>query len=167
VSLLSDLYSEVILEHYKHPHNVGEMPDATVTEKGYNESCGDDIRLFVKLKDKIIEDVTFVGRGCAISQSSASMMTEALKGKTIDEALSLVEEFKLMITGEKQFPDEGIFEELAALKGVIKLPVRVKCASLSWNTLKLGLTKFRNDTTTSGSMIEGKETHDRDNHDKK
>jgi nitrogen fixation protein NifU and related proteins len=144
VSLLNDLYSEVILEHYKHPHNVGELPDSTVTEKGFNESCGDDVQLFVKLNKDVIEDITFVGRGCAISQSSTSMMTDSLKGKTVKDALALIEEFKQMITGEKEFPDEGIFEELGALKGVVKLPVRVKCASLSWNTLKLGLTKFLN-----------------------
>jgi nitrogen fixation NifU-like protein len=144
VSLLNDLYSEVILEHYKHPHNVGELSDSTVTEKGFNESCGDDVQLFVKLNKDVIEDITFVGRGCAISQSSTSMMTDSLKGKTVKDALALIEEFKQMITGEKEFPDEGIFEELGALKGVVKLPVRVKCASLSWNTLKLGLTKFLN-----------------------
>jgi len=150
---LHDLYTEIILEHYKEPHNVGEIDDADISSAGYNPSCGDDIRLFVKLKDggakgaTMIDDIRFVGKGCAISQASASMMTDRMKGKTLQEAMELVEEFKKMITGEMvamaPSPLENEeFEELSALKGVIKFPIRVKCATLAWNTLKGGLIEY-------------------------
>ena len=142
MSLIRDVYSEVILEHYRNPRNLGALPDPDVTEKGHNESCGDDIELFIKFKDGIIQEVTFEGKGCAISQSSASMMTDLLHGKTVAEAMTLIEDFKLMITGEKPFPETEQFDELAALKGVVKLPIRVKCATLCWNTMRMGLRKY-------------------------
>ncbi len=140
---LYELYSGIILEHYKKPHNVGEIEGADISSKGYNESCGDDIRVFLKLEGEIVKKVAFVGKGCAISQSSASMMTDRMEGMTLSEALDFIEEFSKMITGEKEFPDTEDFEELAGLKGVIKFPIRVKCASLAWNTLKNGIMNYK------------------------
>jgi len=142
VSLLSDLYSEIILEHYKQPHNFGELKGAEIEAKGYNRSCGDDLRIFAKLNDGVIEDVRFMGKGCAISQSSASMMTDGMIGKSLEEVKQFVEEFRKMVRGEKDFPESEGFEELATLKGVKKYPTRVKCASLAWDTLKQGVSNF-------------------------
>ncbi|MBM4167344.1 MAG: SUF system NifU family Fe-S cluster assembly protein [Ignavibacteria bacterium] len=141
---LNELYQTIILEHYKEPHNVGEIANADIETRGYNESCGDDVRLFLKFNnEKKIDEIRFKGKGCAISQSSTSMMTDAIKGKTIDEALLFVDSFKAMMRGEKQFSDDGDYEELSALKGVLEFPVRVKCATLSWNTIRNGLLQFK------------------------
>ena len=141
---LNELYQTVILEHYKFPHNKGELANADVESRGYNESCGDDVRLFINFdNEKKINEIRFSGKGCAISQSSTSMMTDALCGKTLDEALSFVDSFKAMMKGEKQFSDDGDYEELSALKGVLEFPVRVKCATLSWNTVRNGLLQYK------------------------
>jgi nitrogen fixation NifU-like protein len=144
---LNELYQTVILEHYKYPHNKGEVENADIESRGYNESCGDDVRVFVKLStEKKIDDVHFVGKGCAISQASTSMMTDALKGKSVDEAIAFVDNFKAMMKGEKEFLDEGDFEELSAMKGVLEFPVRIKCATLAWNTFRNGLLKWKSNT---------------------
>lgn len=142
MSPLSELYSEIILEHYKHPHNFGELEEADFTTTGYNRSCGDDLRLFVRLKDGAIEHVRFVGKGCAISRSSASMMTDRMVGKTLAEAKAFVEEFLRIIMGERDFPESEEFAELRTLKGVKKFSTRVKCASLAWDTLREGIVDF-------------------------
>lgn len=139
---VNNLYSEIILEHYKEPHNVGELDCPEVHAKGFNESCGDDIRVFAKVKDGIVEEVKFVGRGCAISQSSASMMTDMMNGKTIEEVKQFVKQFTKSITGEEEFPPSDDWFELSALKGVVKFPIRVKCASLAWHTLLQGIKEF-------------------------
>ncbi len=141
-----DLYSEIILEHYKDPHNAGEIDGAEIESRGYNESCGDDVRVFIRLKDGKIDDMKFMGNGCAISQSSTSMMTEQLLGKTLDEAKVLIDEFKRMMSGEKEFPESDDYFELSALKGVVKFPVRVKCATLAWNTAKNGILDYESKT---------------------
>ncbi len=137
-----DLYSEIILEHYKEPHNVGELDCPEVFAKGFNESCGDDIRLFAKINNNIVEEVKFVGRGCAISQSSASMMTDLLGGKTLEEVKEFIKKFNKLIKGEEEFPNTDEWFELSALKGVIKFPIRVKCASLAWHTLLEGIVNY-------------------------
>ncbi len=137
-----DLYSEIILEHYKEPHNAGTLDNAEIEARGYNESCGDDVRVFIKVKEGKIEDIKFLGNGCAISQSSTSMMTEQLIGKSLDKAKLLIEEFKKMISGESEFPQSDEYFELSALKGVIKFPIRVKCATLAWNTVKNGILDY-------------------------
>jgi nitrogen fixation NifU-like protein len=139
---VNNLYSEIILEHYKEPHNVGELDCPEVHAKGFNESCGDDIRVFAKVKDGIVEEVKFVGKGCAISQSSASMMTDMMNGKTLDEVKRFVQQFTKSITGEEEFPLSDDWFELSALKGVVKFPIRVKCASLAWHTLLQGIKEF-------------------------
>lgn len=142
---VEDLYSEIVLEHYKDPHNVGEITFPDVFAKGFNESCGDDIRIFAKLKDGIIEEIKFIGKGCAISQSSASMMTDLMRGKTIEEAKNFINRFNKKITGEEEFPeDSDEWFELSALKGVVNFPIRVKCASLAWHTLLEGIKDFEN-----------------------
>ncbi|MGD0339419.1 MAG: Fe-S cluster assembly sulfur transfer protein SufU [Bacteroidota bacterium] len=137
-----DLYSEIILEHYKEPHNAGTLDNAEIEARGYNESCGDDVRVFIKVKEGRIEDIKFMGNGCAISQSSTSMMTEQLIGKSLDKAKLFIEEFKKMISGECEFPQSDEYFELSALKGVIKFPIRVKCATLAWNTVKNGILDY-------------------------
>jgi nitrogen fixation NifU-like protein len=139
---VNNLYSEIILEHYKEPHNVGELDCPEVHAKGFNESCGDDIRVFAKVKDGIVEEVKFVGKGCAISQSSASMMTDMMNGKTLDEVKRFVQQFTKSITGEEEFPLSDDWFELSALKGVVKFPIRVKCASLAWHTLLQGFKDY-------------------------
>ena len=140
---LRELYTGAILRHNRTPHNFGEIADADITAKGYNKACGDDMRIFVRLEDEVVKEVTFLGRGCAVSQSSASMMTDRMKGKSLSDALEFVEEFKKMIHGEKEFSDTEDFKELSSLRGVLQYPVRAKCASLAWDTLELGVAEYR------------------------
>ncbi|AEB12631.1 Fe-S cluster assembly sulfur transfer protein SufU [Marinithermus hydrothermalis] len=134
MSLLDELYKEIILTHYKNPKNYGPLPDATLTLSGHNPSCGDQLELHLKLEDGRITNVTFSGQGCAISQASASMMTELIKGKPLAEALELSRKFKAMVVeGAPPAPELG---DLKALSGVSKLHARVKCATLAWTTLE-------------------------------
>lgn len=137
---LDDLYREVILDHYSHPRNKGELPDPDIKVDGTNPLCGDELSIFVQLDGERVADVRFVGRGCSISQASASMMTEQIKGKTLDEARALAARFKGMMQGAAVSEDE--LGELAALQGVRKFPVRVKCATLSWVALEQGVDEF-------------------------
>jgi nitrogen fixation NifU-like protein len=134
MSELSDLYQEVILDHNRRPRNFRAIDDATRRQEGYNPLCGDRLTLYVKLDGNRIGDVAFQGSGCAISKASASLMTEALKGKTMDEARALFERFHDMVTSspDSEIPDLG---KLAVLAGVREFPTRVKCASLAWHTL--------------------------------
>lgn len=104
---VNDLYSEIILEHYKEPHNVGELVSPELFAKGFNESCGDDIRIFAKVKDGIVEDIKFLGRGCAISQSSASMMTDLLHGKSLEEAKEFIKQFTKKNNRGRRIPGIG------------------------------------------------------------
>ena len=136
MSFLDNLYKDIILEHYKHPRNRGRLNPATVSGEGLNPSCGDELELFLNLEEGVISDVKFSGEGCAISQASASMMTEAIKGKSLEEALELSAQFKAMIRGEE--PDDAL-GDLKTLQGISKLHARVKCATLSWVTLEQAL----------------------------
>ncbi len=140
---LEDLYREIILDHYRTPRNRGELevPPAVMAE-GHNPLCGDEITVFLQVDgegdDAVVTDVKVSGQGCSISQSSASMMTQAVKGKTVAEVRDTVRTFKRMMSLDEA-DDEG-FEpvplgDLEALQGVVKFPVRIKCATLSWNTL--------------------------------
>src|SRR5574341_589193 len=133
---LDDLYREVILDHYAHPRNRGRLDPNDIAVEGANPLCGDELALFVRVRDGRVEDVRFEGRGCSISQASTSMMTEAIKGKTLDEVRALVNEFKGLMRGEEPATDLG---DLVALQGVRKFPVRIKCATLSWVALEQGL----------------------------
>jgi nitrogen fixation NifU-like protein len=135
---LDDLYREVILDHYQHPRNRGRLDPSDIAVEGANPLCGDELALYVALRDGRVADVRFEGRGCSISQASASMMTEALKGKTLDEARRLVADFKDMMHGQPPADDLG---DLAALQGVRKFPVRIKCATLPWVAFEQGLTE--------------------------
>lgn len=137
---LDDLYREVILDHYSHPRNKGTMDDPDIKVEGANPLCGDELSIYVRLAGGKITDVKFVGRGCSISQASASMMTDQIKGKTLDEAKGLVGKFKAMMHGEPASEDE--LGDLMALQGVRKFPVRIKCATLSWVALEQGVDEF-------------------------
>ena len=135
MSELTDLYQEVILDHNRRPRNFRTIDEATRKQEGYNPLCGDRLTLYVKLEGNVIKDVAFQGVGCAISKASASLMTDALKGKTVDEARSMFDEFHDMVMSppETPAPDLG---KLSVFAGVREFPTRVKCASLAWHTLK-------------------------------
>ena len=160
---LEDLYREIILDHYRSPRNRGELetPPATRVE-GFNPLCGDEIVLYVDTDGETIKDIRIAGQGCSISQSSASMMSAAVKGKTLAQVKDLTKAFKAMMSiheqnldgegeGLEQAGDSGLDPEevddapevslgdLEALRGVVKFPVRIKCATLSWNTLAQGI----------------------------
>lgn len=135
---LEDLYREVILDHNRSPRNFGQIEDADRVINGVNPLCGDKMTLYLKLDGDRIDDVRFEGTGCAISVASSSLMTERVKGTTVDETLALFERVHDMLTGDID-PDERM-EKLAALAGVREFPSRVKCASLAWHALKTGLT---------------------------
>jgi nitrogen fixation NifU-like protein len=136
---LRELYQEVILDHSKRPRNFREMEGASGKAEGFNPLCGDKATVYVRLEGDVVKDVSFKGAGCSISTASASMMTEALKGKTRAEAEALFERFHALITRgrpEETAPDLG---KLAVFSGVGEFPVRVKCASLPWHTVKAAL----------------------------
>ena len=135
MSHLTDLYQEVILDHNRRPRNFRALAEANRTQEGYNPLCGDRLTLYVKLEGDRIADVAFQGSGCAISKASASLMTEALKGKTVSEARELFDKFHDMVTSapDQAAPDLG---KLSVLSGVREFPTRIKCASLAWHTLK-------------------------------
>jgi nitrogen fixation NifU-like protein len=135
---LDDIYKEVILDHYKSPRNKRELPDAELTCTRNNPLCGDEITVFAHVEDGKIREVTFQGAGCSISQSSASMMTEAVNDTTVDDALELASDFRGMMAGEVE-PTEERFGDLMALKGVVKYPIRIKCAVLAWDVLQEAL----------------------------
>lgn len=140
MSELNDLYQEVILEHNKNPRNFREIEPATRTADGNNPLCGDALRVYVELEGDIVKDVAFKGSGCAISKASASMMTQAVKGKTLAEAEKLFQEFHEMVTGKLDAEnDENSLGKLRIFAGVLEFPARVKCASLSWHTLHAAL----------------------------
>jgi nitrogen fixation protein NifU and related proteins len=135
MSELSDLYQEVILDHNRKPRNFRVIDPATASQEGYNPLCGDRLTLYLKVENGVIADVAFQGSGCAISKASASLMTEAVKGKTVDQARALFEQFHHMITSPpgSPLPEMG---KLAVLSGIRDFPTRVKCAGLAWHTLK-------------------------------
>lgn len=136
-SNLEQLYRSVIMDHYKHPRNKGELEDGTITIDMNNPTCGDEIRLMLDVKDNIVDDVRFEGHGCSISMASASMMTEAVKGQTVYRALEMGNEFSKMMLGEdyKITDDMG---DIEALSGVSQFPARIKCATLSWKAFEKG-----------------------------
>ena len=140
MSELSDLYQEVILEHNKNPRNFREIADADQYADGKNPLCGDALRVYVAMDGDKIADVAFKGSGCAISKASASMMTQAVKGKTREEAEAIFGEFHKMVTGELDIEtDDNDLGKLRIFSGVLEFPARVKCASLSWHTLNAAL----------------------------
>jgi nitrogen fixation NifU-like protein len=152
---LEDLYREIILDHYRNPRNRGELPVPPAHRvEGFNPLCGDEIVVYLTVDDGVVTDLKIGGQGCSISQSSASMMSAAVKGKTVEEARALIRAFKgMMSIHEQRLDGEGDataeadaaadaeikLGDLEALQGVVKFPVRIKCATLSWNTLGQGL----------------------------
>lgn len=144
---LEDLYREIILDHYRSPRNPGELPPPAHRVEGFNPLCGDEVILTIEVDDGIVTDLKIGGQGCSISSSSASMMSAAIKGKSVEEAREFITAFKTMMSiHEHDLGDDEHVEldeinpelklgDLEALKGVVKFPVRIKCATLGWNTL--------------------------------
>jgi nitrogen fixation NifU-like protein len=135
---LEELYKEVILDHYKNPRNKRPLPGGELSCKKNNPLCGDEITVHAHLSDGRVAEVTFEGSGCSISQASASMLTEAVEGSTIEDAEGLAGRFRGMMEGKVE-PDEETFGDLMALRGVVKYPVRIKCAVLAWDVLQEAL----------------------------
>ena len=142
---LEDLYREIILDHYRNPRNRGELPTPpAVRSEGFNPLCGDEVQVYLDVHDGVVDDIRISGQGCSISQSSASMMSQAVKGKSVAEARALIRRFKSMMSIDTGDDDNGAADEVAlgdleALQGVVKFPVRIKCAVLGWNTLNQAL----------------------------
>ena len=149
MSNLEDLYKEIILDHYRSPRNRGKLTSPpAIRVEGFNPLCGDEVTVFLNVDDGVITDIKLSGHGCSISQSSSSLMSAAVKGKSLDEARATIEKFKQLMTlhettldenGEPEKIDLRSLGEIAALQGVVKFPVRIKCAILAWNTLSQGL----------------------------
>jgi nitrogen fixation protein NifU and related proteins len=146
MSELTDLYQEVILDHNRRPRNFRTIASPSHHAEGYNPLCGDRLNLYVQVSGDTITDVAFEGSGCAISKASASLMTDALKGKTVSEANSLFERFHRVVTTPPDQPVEDL-GKLSVLAGVREFPVRVKCASLAWHTLKAALDREQTTST--------------------
>lgn len=149
---LNDIYKQVILDHYQKPRNRGKLENPVFKRHLHNPTCGDDIEVEVALDGDRVSQVRFNGRGCSISMASASMMTQAMKGKTLAEARALLGKFLAMMKGEKgEYKELG---EIQALQGVSRYPVRIKCATLAWHALDEGIAEHTGDATlTDESMI--------------
>jgi nitrogen fixation NifU-like protein len=143
---LEDLYREIILDHYRTPRNRGELPPPAAHAVGHNPLCGDEIDVYLQIEGDTVTDVKVGGQGCSISQSSASMMSQAVKGKSLAEVRALVHRFMGMMSIEEEVPEgeqvavtEVKLGDLEALQGVVKFPVRIKCAILAWTTLNVAM----------------------------
>jgi nitrogen fixation NifU-like protein len=136
---LNELYQNVILEHNRSPRNYRSMPDASGKASGHNPLCGDQVTVWIRMNGDVIDDVSFEGAGCAISRASASLMTGAVKGKTRAEAAGLFQRFQRLVTGTLAGEPPETLGKLAVFSGVSAFPIRVKCASLAWHTLKSAL----------------------------
>src|SRR3989442_12977928 len=147
---LGDLYQEVILDHNRKPRNFGELAGANRRAEGYNPLCGDRITVFVDLEGDAVKDIRFQGSGCAISKASASMMTETMKGRTRAQAEALFLEFHRLLTEDGAVPDPKALGKLVVFSGVREFPVRVKCATLAWHTLRAALQNAPGVATTEG-----------------
>ena len=149
MSNLDDLYREIILDHYRSPRNRGELESPpAIRVEGFNPLCGDEIVVYLEVDDNVLKNIKMTGTGCSISQSSASLMSAAVKGKPLEQVREIVATFKQLMTvhestlahdDEPAKVDLRALGELAALQGVVKFPVRIKCATLSWNTMMQGL----------------------------
>ena len=149
MSDLRELYQELIVDHSKHPRNFGRLDDANHKAEGFNPLCGDKLKLYLKIDDGVVEGAKFEGHGCAISTASASLMTEALKGRTQEQAEALFETFHYMLTGPKDPTHVGKgLGKLAVFSGVSEFPARVKCATLAWHTMHNALQGKKEVTTT-------------------
>ncbi|WP_445478247.1 Fe-S cluster assembly sulfur transfer protein SufU [Lysinibacillus irui] len=135
---LDQLYRSVIMDHYKNPRNKGSLEEDAVTIDMNNPTCGDRIHLTLKVTDGVVEDAKFDGEGCSISMSSASMMTQLIKGKKVEEAIELSDVFSKMMMGE-EYSDKYDLEDVEALQGVSQFPARIKCATLAWKAMEKGV----------------------------
>ena len=145
---LSELYQEVILDHNRRPRNFGALPGAMRHATGHNPLCGDRVEVYVNLDGDVVRDIRFEGSGCAISKASASLMTEAVKNRSVEDVRALAARFRRMVTAPVDEPAEDAgLGKLAALAGVREFPVRVKCASLAWHTLEAALSGTEQTTT--------------------
>jgi nitrogen fixation protein NifU and related proteins len=144
--MIDDLYQETILDHSKRPRNHHPLADADRKAEGYNPLCGDKLKLYLKLDGEVVKDASFEGSGCAISTASASLMTESLKGKTREEAMTLVDKFHDLLTTDT--PVSRDLGKLVVFCGVREYPARVKCATLAWHTLKSALAGSQETVTT-------------------
>ncbi|MEA0553488.1 SUF system NifU family Fe-S cluster assembly protein [Lysinibacillus irui] len=135
---LDQLYRSVIMDHYKNPRNKGSLEEDAVTIDMNNPTCGDRIHLTLKVTDGVVEDAKFDGEGCSISMSSASMMTQLIKGKKVEEAVELSDIFSKMMMGE-EYSDKYDLEDVEALQGVSQFPARIKCATLAWKAMEKGV----------------------------
>ncbi len=150
---LGDLYRDVILDHYRRPRNRGTCADATVSAEGFNPSCGDEIQLSVAIDEGVLSGLGFGGNGCSISQSSASMMTEAMTGRSLDAAREMSRHVQGMLTDDGFDLDAVDLGDLEALSGVAKFPVRIKCGLLAWKVLDQALANAAGEAVDEGSDI--------------
>lgn len=149
MSDLRDLYQEVVIDHGRRPRNFRELDPHSHEARGFNPLCGDQMRLFMQVNEKnVIEDISFIGSGCAISTAAASLMTETLKGKTTEEAEQVFDAFHAMLTRDDALPDSDRLGKLAVLAGVREYPTRVKCATLAGHTLMAALQRSEDPVTT-------------------
>jgi len=148
MSGLSDLYQEILLEHNSKPRNFRKVEEANQTSEGYNPLCGDQITLYLKVVDGVIDDVGFQGSGCAISRASASMMTQSIKGQSVERAQEIFDAFHHMITEPGSELDYDTLGDLETLSGINEYPPRIKCAVLAWHTMKAALAGESNEVTT-------------------
>ena len=150
MSNLDDLYREIILDHYRSPRNRGELPPPAHRTEGFNPLCGDEIVVYAQVQDGVLRDIKLTGQGCSISQSSSSLMSAAVKGKSLEQVRETIANFKELMTSPDATSSDRVttgtpdatlrrLGELAALAGVVKFPVRIKCATLAWNTLSQAL----------------------------
>lgn len=144
--MINELYQDIIIDHSKRPRNFRVIEDANHRAEGYNPLCGDRCQIFLRERDGVIDEIGFQGAGCAISTSSASLMTEAIKGKTVAEAEEMLERFLALLTKDQDTPSE--MGKLAVFSGVREFPVRVKCATLAWHTLRAALRDSREVVST-------------------
>ena len=146
---LRELYQQIILDHNKNPRNFGKIDAANRVREGYNPLCGDHLHVYLHVADDTIADISFEGSGCAISKASASLMTAALKGKPVSEAVAMFEKFQEMVTAEVDAPvDDQSLGKMAVFAGVREFPMRVKCATLAWHTMKAAVDEDQTPVST-------------------
>ena len=150
MSDLRELYQEVILDHSRNPRNFGRLDTVNHSARGHNPLCGDDLTIYIAVEEEMVKDVSFEGSGCAISTASASLMSEILKGKTLEEVASLFDRFHEMVTGDPSEKAEVAPElgKLAVMAGVREFPIRVKCATLAWHALQAALEESEGTVST-------------------
>ena len=142
MSLNEDLYKEIIIEYSQNPKHYGELPEANIHEEGVNRSCGDEIHLHLLLENSTIKKARYTGQGCSICMASTEMMSSFIENQDIKQTKSLIEQFKAMIMSRDDISMPSPYEDLESLKGVKKFPIRVKCATLAWNTLEQALKEY-------------------------